>query len=88
MIQWAIFKTIEAKGGLEYMLLWPMVNLCLNVAQIGDLSSEIQGFEKLMYIFFHLTKFSLFDQASSFGLNYFENRQVDHFKASDSKFSL
>ena len=27
------------------MLLWPMVNFCLKVAQIGDLSSKIQWFE-------------------------------------------
>ena len=32
---------------LEYVLLWPMVNFRLKVAQIWDLSSEIQGFEAL-----------------------------------------
>ena len=30
---------------LKYVLLWPMVNFCLKLAQIWDLSSGIQGFE-------------------------------------------
>ena len=30
---------------LEYVLLWPMVDFCLKVAQIWDLLTEIQGFE-------------------------------------------
>jgi len=30
---------------LEYVLLCPKVNFCLKVAQIQDLSTEIQGFE-------------------------------------------
>ena len=34
---------------LEYLLSWLMVNFCLRVALIWDLSSEIQGFEALAW---------------------------------------
>ena len=63
MIQWAIFKIIEAAWSKSENLVKGKKNL-------------------------RLTKFSLFDQAASFGLNYFENRPVDHFKVFVSKFSL